>query len=94
MTVDELMRIVHADGLDAPVLYGEGRLHDDAVVLEREGSSWKVYLVDERSATIESTLRTFRSEDAALEHVLLKLRQVLQARNALARNRTRPESNA
>lgn len=57
-TVDELMRIVHAEGLDAPVLYDEGRVHDDAVVLEREGSSWKVYLVDERSAMIESTFQT------------------------------------
>ena len=75
MDVSELRRIVHAEALDAPVLYGEGRLHDDAVVLERDGDAWRVYLVDEREAVIESTLRAFDNEPDALEHVLLKLRQ-------------------
>ena len=75
MDVSELMRIVHAESLDTPVLYGEGRLHDDAVVLERDGDAWRVYLVDEREAVIESTLRAFDNEPDALERVLLKLRQ-------------------
>ena len=75
MDVSELMRIVHAEALDTPVLYGEGRLHDDAVVLERDGDAWRVYLVDEREAVIESTLRAFDNEPDALERVLLKLRQ-------------------
>lgn len=84
MDAGELMRIVDAEGLDKPVLYGVGGLHNDAVVLEREGDAWKVYLVDERHAVIESTLRTFDDESDALERVLLKLRQVAKARRSLA----------
>lgn len=80
MDSGELMRIVHAEALDTPFLYGVGRLHDGSVVLERDGDSWKVYLVDERDAVIASTLRTFNDESDAFEHVLLKLRQVAQAR--------------
>lgn len=84
MDVNELMGIVHAEGLEAPVLEGNGHLHEDAVVVERDGSTWRVYLVDERTAMIKSTLRAFESESDALEHVLLKLRQVAKARQALA----------
>ena len=84
MDAAELMRIVGADGLDTPVLYGVGRLHDDAVVLDRDGDAYVVYLVDERHAVIESTLRTFDNESDALERVLLKLRQVAKARRSRA----------
>lgn len=84
MDVSELMGIVREEGLDTPVLYGDGRLHDDAVVLEREGDAWKVYLVDERHAVIQSTLRTYESESDALDRVLLKLRQVAKARRSRA----------
>jgi hypothetical protein len=84
MDASELMRIVRVEGLDTPVLYGVGRLHNDAVVLDRDGDTWTVYLVDERDAVIESTLRTFDSESAALERVLLKLRQVAKARRSRA----------
>lgn len=84
MDTTELMRIVAAEGLDVPVLYGQGRLHDDAVVLERGGDAWQVHLVDERAAVIESTVRAFDSEPEALAHVLLKLRQVARVRRLMA----------
>ena len=80
MDTSELMQVVRAEGLDTPALYGVGRRHDDAVVLERDHDTWTVYLVNERNGVIESTLRTFDSESDALEHVLLKLRQVAKAR--------------
>lgn len=80
----ELARIVRDEGLDSPVLDGVGRLHDDAVVLDRDGDGWKVYLVDERHAVIESTLRRYDDESDALERVLLKLRQVAKARRSRA----------
>lgn len=84
MNVDELMQIVQAEQLDTPVLYGVGRLHLDAVVLEGDGATWSVYLVDERTQPFESTRRMFDSESAALEHVLRKLRQVEKARRSMA----------
>ena len=84
MDASELMRIVRVEGLDTPVLYGVGRLHNDAVVLDRDGDTWTVYLVDERDAVIESTLRTFDNESDAFERVLLKLRQVAKARRSRA----------
>jgi hypothetical protein len=84
MTIDELLGHVEAEGLDTPVLYGAGRLHDDAVVLERRDDEYAVFLVNERHAVIESTFRTFSDESSALEYVLLKLRQVERARRALA----------
>ena len=84
MDANELMRIVRAEGLDTPVLHGVGRLHNDAVVLDRDGDAWKVYLVDERDAVIESTLRTFDNESDAFERVLLKLREVAKARRSRA----------
>lgn len=84
MNADELMQIVRAEHLDTPVLYGVGPLHLDAVVLESDGATWTVYLVDERMQPFESTVRTFDSESAALEHVLRKLRQVEKARRSMA----------
>jgi len=84
MDASELLRIVRAEGLDSPVLCGVGHRHDDAVVVDRDGSRWTVYLVDEREAVIESTRRTFDSESEALERVLLKLRQVAEARRSRA----------
>lgn len=87
MDVNELVQIVRAEGLDAPVLYGAGRLHRDAVVLERDDALCKVYLVDERHAVIESTLRAFESESDALERVLIKLRQVKKSNQSEQRIR-------
>lgn len=84
MDIDELTKIIDEEKLDAPVIYGGARLHDDAVVLERSGDGWSVYLVDERASAIESTRREFATESDALEHVLRKLRQVARARRALA----------
>ena len=84
MDASDLMRIVRAEGLDTPVLHGVGRLHHDAVVLDRDGDRWTVHLVDERDAVIESSLRTFESESEAFERVLLKLRQVARARRSVA----------
>ena len=51
---------------------------------DRDGDGWTVYVVDERDAVIESTLRTFDSESEAVERVLLKLRQIAEARRSLA----------
>ena len=84
MDTSELLRVVRVEGLDTPVLNSVGRLYDDAVVLEHDRDVWKVYLVDERNAVIESTLRTFDSESDALERVLLKLRQIAKARRSRA----------
>ena len=82
LDVRELMRIVAAEQLDMPVIDGAGRLHLDAVVVQREGASWKVFLVDERHQPIEPTVRSFDSEADALEHALRKLRQVQKSRRA------------
>lgn len=84
MEIDELRRVVEEERLDSPVIYGEGGLHDDAVVLDREDDQWLVYLVNERASMIGSTLKKFGSESDALEHVLKKLRQVARARRSLA----------
>lgn len=75
MNIEELLQIVNTEGLDAPVIYGEGSLRSDAVVLERDGDVWKVYVADERGGMYESTFREYDNEAEALEHVLLKLRQ-------------------
>ncbi|MEY2849449.1 MAG: hypothetical protein RI885_2116 [Actinomycetota bacterium] len=82
MNVDELMEIVGAEHLGSPVLYGARR--PDAVVLERDDATLKVYLTSERAWPVESTVRSFVSESEALEYVLLKLRQVERARRSLA----------
>jgi hypothetical protein len=85
MDVSELMTIVAAEDLDMPVIEGAGRLHLDAVVMQREGSSsWRVFLVDERHQPIAPTIRSFDSESDALEHVLRKLRQVQKSRRSMA----------
>ncbi|MFP7761255.1 hypothetical protein [Marisediminicola sp. LYQ85] len=83
MNVDQLMRIVDAEHLPTPVVYGMGRLHLDAVVLERDGELWRVYLADERTQPFETTIRTFADEESALEHVLVKLRHVEKSRRSL-----------
>lgn len=89
MDAGELAQIVREEALDAPVIDGAGRLHQDAVVLDRDGARWRVYLVDERHQVIEPTLRFFDSESDALEHVLRKLRQVKDAQRAMEAMRAR-----
>jgi len=84
MDTAQLTAIVQHEGLDTPVIDGVGRLHDDAVVMERDGAGWTVYLVDERHAVTESTLRAYSNESDALERVLLELRRVAQARRSRA----------
>ena len=84
MDASELSRVVRAEGLDVPVLYGVGPRHSDAVVLDRDGDTWTVYVIDERHAVIESTVRTFDSETEAFEGLLLKVRQVTRARRSVA----------
>lgn len=83
MDVDELMAVVRAEGLDSPVLYGNGRLRNDAVVLDHDGDSWRVYLIGERNRMWERTLRSFDSESAALEYVFVQLRQIAKAAESL-----------
>lgn len=85
MDVNEVLQIVHQEGLYAPVLYGKGCLRNDAVVLEGDGELWRVYLVDDRHTIIESTYRTYGNESDALDRVVLKLRQVKEARLAMQR---------
>lgn len=82
MDTTELMTTVDAEGLDAPVLLDSGRLHDDAVVLSRVDNVWCVYLVNERHSPIATTVKKFETESDALEHVLLKLRQVAASRRS------------
>lgn len=89
MDTAELANVVHAEQLDTPVLYGVGHRHNDAVVLEREGAEWKVFIADERGGMWESTLRTFDSEADAIEHVLLKLRGLKKSRRAMDALRAR-----
>lgn len=89
MNVDELLAIVHEERLDQPVLEGVGVVRNDAVVLEREGDGWTVFLANERGGRIVSTVREFESRSDALEHVLEKLRQTARAREAMARLRAR-----
>lgn len=87
MTVDELLRVVDNERLDPPVLY-DARQRPDAVVLERDHHTWTVYVTSERAWPVESTIRSFDGESSALEHVLLKLRQLEKARRSL---QTRPQ---
>ena len=94
MNAGDLMQIVREEGLDTPVLYGAGRLHDAAVVLERDGDRYTVFLVDERHNPIRSTIRTYGDEAEALERVLLKLRQVAKARRSMAALSEPPRSDA
>ena len=89
MDVTELLTIVREEGLEVPVLYGQGRLRNDAVVLERDGDQWQVYIANERGGRIDSTFRTFDNESDALDYVLLKLRQGEAARRAMERMRAR-----
>ena len=83
MDVAELMRIVESEKLETPILYGDAPLRNDAVVLERADSGWKVYLADERGGFHASTVKLFDSESVALDHVLLKARQSLKAKRSL-----------
>lgn len=92
MDLDGLMRIVRDEQLETPVVYGAGRLSDEAVVLERDGDRWRVFIVNERATPIESTVRSFDDESSALEHVLLKLRQTEAARAALEALRNRRDA--
>jgi len=75
MDVDELMRIVRDEDLEAPVICGVGQPRSEGVVLERDGTGWKVFVSDERGGVLGTTLRTFDDESEALEYVLEKLRQ-------------------
>lgn len=93
MDINELMRAVQVEGLDTPVLYGHGAFHDNAVVIEGAGTGFRVYLVNERAGIIESTLRIFDNEPEALDHVLLKLRQVAKSRRTMALLRERRQGN-
>lgn len=84
MEIGELMQAVHAEGLDAPVVYGDRPLRNDAVVLEKLKGAWKVYIAHERGGPIESTMRIFDNESDAISHVLLKLRQRAEARRLMS----------
>ncbi|MGH7218060.1 MAG: hypothetical protein ACREGE_01250 [Candidatus Microsaccharimonas sp.] len=93
MNITELMNIVHAEKLDAPILYSKGTSTPDAVVLEHNTEGFRVYITDERAAMFESTLKVFDNESDAFEHVLLKLRQSQKMNDAfdsLAQHRKKP----
>ncbi|MEV8024815.1 hypothetical protein [Microbacterium sp. NPDC080220] len=84
MSVEELMAIVREESLDAPVLYGVGDVHMNAVLLTRTDAQWQAWVSDERGGVMGRTLQTFDTESAALEYVLFKLRQVTPLRRKLA----------
>lgn len=84
MDVDELMRIVRAEGLDTPILYGDSPSRNEAVVREKTDSGWRVYLANERGGMIETTLKSFDNESEANEYALHKLRQGEKYRSAMA----------
>lgn len=93
MNITELMKIVHAEKLDAPILYNTGAPVADAVVLEHDANEFKVYITDERAGMFDSTLKVFDNESDALEYVLVKLRQskkVHEAFDVLAKHRKTP----
>ena len=83
MNTDELMRVVREENLEAPVLHGVGDMRAEVVVLEREGSEWRVFVANERGGVMGSTLATFDNESDALEHVLQKVRQGAKYHRAL-----------
>ena len=80
----ELMRIVHQERLETPILYGVGRVFDESVVLTRDGAAWEAYVANERAGAIGETLQIFDNESDALEYVLLKLRQMTKYHRSLA----------
>lgn len=82
MDTNELMKIVQEEGLEMPVLYGSGAFGPEAVVLERDGSEWKVFVASERGGAMGSTQRAFDDESDALDHVLDKVRQGTECHRA------------
>lgn len=84
MTIPELMQIIDAEELDPPIIYGNSENRQNAVVLERGDKEWQVLITDERGSIMEKTQSVFDTESAALEYVLLKLRQTQQANRSLA----------
>lgn len=85
MTIDELTRIIRDEHLSTPVLYGHGPLVMDAVVLERDGDRLRAFISDERGHVMGRTEAFFDDESAALDYVLVKLRQDKTMRDAFAR---------
>ncbi|GED96135.1 hypothetical protein [Gordonia crocea] len=79
----ETAEVIAAEGLDTPVIDGVGQLREDSVVVDSSAQTWRVYLVDERAQVIDSTVREFDHESAALDYALVKLREVDGARRAV-----------
>lgn len=83
MDTIDLMKILHEENLETPVLYGVGDLQAEVVVLECDDFEWNVYVANERGGAIGRTLTTFGNEPDALEHVLQKVRQGTKYHRAL-----------
>ncbi len=84
MDIEELIRAVREENLERPILYGAGRPRAEAVVLERHGSEWRVFVSNERGGVAGNTLETFDNESDALTRVLEKARQGTKYHRALA----------
>lgn len=84
MNRNELKAIIDDEGLIDAVFLDERSLREDSVVLERRESDWAVYLTSDRAGTVQTTFRTFATEEEALDHMLVKLRQSAHVRRLFA----------
>lgn len=84
MNRNELKAIIDEEGLVDAVFLDEQSLRADSVVLERREADWAVYLTGERAGVIETTFRTFATEEEAQDHMVVKLRQTAHTRRLFA----------
>lgn len=80
----QLKAVITEEGLIDALFLDEQPLREDSVVLERRESDWAVYLTIDRGMIVDTTFRTFTTEEQALNYMLVKLRQTAQTRHLFA----------
>lgn len=84
MNRTELKTSIKEECLIDAVFLDEQSIKEDAVVLERRERDWAVYLTIDRAMVVQTTFRTFETEEEALDHMLVKLRQTAHTRRRFA----------
>ncbi|MCW4457018.1 hypothetical protein [Microbacterium sp. MPKO10] len=84
MNRTQLKTIIVEEGFIDAVFLDEQPIREDSVVLERRESDWTVYLTIDRGMIVDTTFRTFTTEEQALNYMLVKLRQTAQTRRLFA----------
>lgn len=73
----ELRSIIAHEGLSPLVCLDEDSRREHVAVLEPRDGGWVAYLAGERATPWEGTVRHFEDEEAALDYLLTKLRQLI-----------------